>query len=108
MRVAKLKSYNIIVILKYSTADMCSVWPYCAFYDKSMKFGRQVQYTQRNIFRYRDIADLSYGGNGGHFKKWLPMTTVDDVCISEYVVIVNLVCLFLDRPLYICFRNTLQ
>ena len=53
----------------YSTADMCNIWPDCAFYDKSMTFGRQVQYTQRKIFRYRDIADLSNGGNGGHFKK---------------------------------------
>ena len=35
-----------------------------------MKFGRQLLYTQRKIFRYRDIADLSYGGNGGHFTKW--------------------------------------
>ena len=82
--------------MPYSTADMCNIWPDCAFYDKSMKIGKQLQYTQRKIFRYRDIADLSQGRNGGHFTQWLPMTTVDYVCISEYGVIVNLVCLFLD------------
>ena len=36
-----------------STADMCNIWPDCAFYDKSMTFGRQLQYTQR---RFLDIG----------------------------------------------------
>ena len=36
---------------------------------------------QRNIFRYRDIADLSSGGIGGHYSKWPPISYVENVCM---------------------------
>ena len=52
-------------------------------YDKSMTFGRQSQHATMKIFGYRDNADLSQDRNGGHFTKWLPMTSVDNVCMSN-------------------------
>ena len=62
---------------------MCNIWLNCAFYDKSMPFGRQLHYATRKMFGYRGIADMSQGRNGGHCTKWLPMTYVDNVCISN-------------------------
>ena len=37
-----------------------------------MKFGTWLEHTIKKNFRYRDITDLSYGHNGGHFSKWPP------------------------------------
>ena len=42
------------------------IWPNCALYETSMKFGTQVDYTLLMIFSYRAISDLSGEKNGGH------------------------------------------
>ena len=65
---------------------MCNIWLNCAFYDKSMTFGRQLHSPcndPRKISGYRDIANLSQCRNGGHFTKCLPMTSLDNVCMSN-------------------------
>ena len=71
-----------------------------------MKFGRQLLNTQRKIFRYRDIADLSYGGNGGHFTKWpkigITLHTIHtDTVQSRFIMTRNV---FNDINIVMCFH----
>ena len=42
-----------------SPADKCKIWPNCAFYDKSVKFGTKLEHILTNSFSYRTITDLS-------------------------------------------------
>ena len=75
--------YRLLLLLVQHIYYVQYIWLDCAIYDKSKTFGRQLQYAPRKILGYRDIADLSQGRNGSHFTKWLPMTYVDNVCMSN-------------------------
>ena len=44
------------------------IWPNCAFYDTSMKFGTHFEYIITQIFGYRAISDFALEGVGSHFK----------------------------------------
>ena len=45
--------------LSISTGNMCSICKNCAFYDKSMKLCRQLEWTFINIIGYRDISNVT-------------------------------------------------
>ena len=52
------------------------IWPNCAFYDTSMKFGTHLDFIITKIFGYRAISDFALEGIGGHFEK---LKTIDPI-----------------------------
>jgi len=54
----------------------------CALFDKSTKFGTQLEKSIINKSGYRGIANLTSDGCGGHFPKWLPMVAVRPVMLN--------------------------
>jgi len=44
----------------------------CALFDKSTKFGTQLDLYNMNKFGCGAIGQLPPGGRGGHFPKWPP------------------------------------
>ena len=65
------------IIFACSTADMCSIWQDCAFYDKSMKFSRQLQYAPKEDFWTSHICP-----NPG--QKWWPFYKMAASNFCEY------------------------
>ena len=48
------------------SANKCKMWPNCAFHDKSVKFGTNLEYMLTSVFSYRAIADLSCDPSCAH------------------------------------------
>jgi len=64
-----LPNLNFVALrIPDSAADKLT---YCAFFDKSTKFGTKVDQCIMNKFGCGAIGQLPPGGRGGHFPKWL-------------------------------------
>ena len=59
-------NFKSVLLLVEPLSD--KIWPNCAFYDTSMKFGSHLEYIITKIFGYRAISDFALDGVGSYFK----------------------------------------